>query len=109
MGVFLVSIASLILLASLMVFIPNFAELRGAYVSGKSLLVEGVVQDFRPAPTIGPAEESFSVQGVLFSYNALDNTPCFHNAPFHGGPIREGLDVRIHYYGDCIQRVEVLH
>jgi hypothetical protein len=105
--VFVTSMASLIFLISLVVFIPDFVKLRAAYVSGKSVVVEGVVQNFRPAPTIGPAIESFSVNGVSFSYNALDDTPCFHNAPLHGGPVREGLNVRIHCYEGCIQRIEV--
>ena len=106
-GVLVASMASLFLLISLVIFLPSFMKQRGEYVSGKSLIVEGTVENFRPAPTIGPARESFSVHGVSFSYNALDDTPCFHNAPIHGGPIREGLDVRIHYYEGCIQRIEV--
>jgi hypothetical protein len=101
--------ASLFLLISLVTFVPNFVKLRTAYVSGKSLIVEGIVKDFRPAPTIGPARESFSVDGIVFAYNALDDSPCFHNAPFRRGPVREGLDVRIHYYKGCIQRIEVSH
>jgi hypothetical protein len=107
--ILITSMASLIFLASLMSFLPDFVKLRSAYVSGKSLVVEGVVQNFRPAPAIGPAEESFLVDGVSFSYNALDDSPCFHNAPLHGGPVRGGLDVRIHYYEGCIQRIEVVH
>ena len=109
MGVFMASLASLFLLISLGTFIPNFMKLRSAYVSAKSSIVEGVVENFRPAPTIGPARESFSVRGVLFSYNALDDTPCFHNAPLHRGPIRDGLNVRIHYNEECIQRVDIQH
>lgn len=108
LGLFVTSIASLILLASLVVVVPNFINLRRSYVSGKSSIVEGVVENFRPAPTIGPARESFSVRGVLFSYDALDDTPCFHNAPLHDGPLREGLVVRIHYHDECIQRIDVL-
>lgn len=108
-GVFVASMASLFLLISMVIFIPNFVLLRTAYTSGKTVVVEGVVQNFRPAPSLGPAIESFSVDGVSFAYNALDNTSCFHNAPFRGGPIREGMDVRIHYYGDCIQRIDLLH
>jgi hypothetical protein len=107
-GVFVASMASLFLFISLVTFVPNFVKLRTAYVSGKSLVIEGVVQDFRPAPTVGPARESFSVDGISFAYNALEDTPCFRNAPFRGGPVREGLDVRIHYYEGCIQRIEVL-
>ncbi len=106
-GVFMASLASVFLLISLVIFIPNFVKLRSAYVSGKSLIVEGVVENFRPAPSIGPAKESFAVCGVLFSYNVLDDTPCFRNAPLHGGPIRDGLDVRIHYDEGCIQRVDI--
>lgn len=107
-GLFVVSIASIVLFMSLVVFIPKFVTLRSAYVSGKGAVVEGIVQNFRPAPMIGPASESFSVNGISFSYNALDNTPCFHDAPLHKGPIREGLRVRIRYDDGCIQRIDAL-
>ncbi len=106
-GVVISSLASVFLLVSLVTYVPSFMKLRNAYVTGKSSVVGGVVQNFPPAPTIGAAKESFSVGGVLFSYNALDETPCFHNAPVHRGPIRDGLDVRIHYYEGCIQRVDI--
>lgn len=104
----MVSVALFFFLVSLVALVPNFLKLRGNYVSGKSALVEGAVEDFHPAPSIGPAEESFSVRGIWFSYNALDDTPCFHNAPLHGGPLRAGLGVRILYNEGCIQRVDVL-
>lgn len=107
MGVVMASLASLFFLISLVTFIPEFVALRSAYVSGRSSIVEGTVENFRPAPALGPARESFSVRGVIFSYNALDDTPCFHNAPIHGGPIRDGLDVRIHYNEGCVQRVDI--
>lgn len=107
MGVLGVSLGSLFFLISLIIFVPNFVKLRSTYVSGRSSIVEGVVENFRPAPAIGPAKESFSVHGVIFSYNALDDTPCFHDAPLHDGPIRAGLDVRLHYNEGCIQRVDI--
>ena len=107
-GLVVASLASLFFLIALVVFIPSFVKLRSAYLSGRSSSVEGVVENFRPAPAVGPARESFSVSGVIFSYNPLDDTPCFHNARLHGGPIRGGMDVRIHYNEDCIQRVDVL-
>lgn len=107
-GIIMTTMASIFLLISLMAFIPKYVKLRNAYVSGKSVVVEGVVQNFRPAPALGPLTESFSVNGVSFSYYAAADTPCFNNAPLHRGPIRNGLYVRIHYYEDCIQRVDVL-
>jgi hypothetical protein len=57
---------------------------------------------------IGPAKESFVVNGVVFSYYAFGADPCFHNAPIHNGIIREGLAVRIHYNNECIQRVDAV-
>lgn len=108
MGVFAACFAFVILLVSLINYVPEFFKLRGAYLSGKTSVVEGTVKDFRPAPKIGRARESFSVGGVTFSYNALDITPCFHDAPYHRGPIQDGLHVRIYYNAGCIQRLDVL-
>jgi hypothetical protein len=107
-GLLLASMASIFLILSLITFIPGFIHLRNAYISGKSAIAEGVIESFSPAPTLGPSQESFAVGSKLFSYNALDDTPCFHNAPIHKGPIRAGLNVRIYFDGDCIQRIDVL-
>jgi hypothetical protein len=106
-GLIVAPLASILFLISLILFIPNYVRLRSSYGSGRSSVVEGIVENFQPAPRSGPARESFSVRGATFSYNALDDTPCFHNAPIHGGPIRDGLDIRILYKDGCIQRVEV--
>ncbi len=101
------AMASIFFLLLLVTFTTNFLRLHAAYVSGKSTVVDGLVENFRPAPTIGASRESFTVGGVLFSYNALEDTPCFHNSPLHKGPIRAGLEVRIFYNDGCIQRVDV--
>ena len=106
-GVFALVVGSLLFLVSAGTYIPEFVQLRNAYVSGRSSVVEGIVENFHPAPILGRARESFSVGGVVFSYNALGTTPCFHNAPLHWGPVRDGLEVRIHYNEGCIQRVEI--
>jgi hypothetical protein len=87
--------------------IPDFFSARHAYLSGNSSVIEGTVEDFHPMPTLGAANESFSVNGTKFSYNVLDSTPCFHNLPPHKGPIHSGLEVRIYYKDSCIQRVDV--
>ncbi len=87
--------------------IPKFFEARHTYLIGDSSVIEGTVEDFHPMPALGVAEESFSVKGTEFSYNVLDSTPCFRNLPPHRGPIRSGLNVRIYYKDQCIQRVDV--
>jgi hypothetical protein len=106
-GIILAALAGLFFCVGAVALVPTFVELRHASKSGNSSVVEGVVENFHPAPDLGPAKESFYVNGINFSYNALDLTPCFHNAPIRKGPIRQGLNVRIFYKDACIQRVDV--
>jgi len=47
MGIFMASLASLFFLILLVVFVPRFVALRSAYVSGRSSIVEGIVENFR--------------------------------------------------------------
>jgi hypothetical protein len=98
---------ALLLVISAIVLVPQYVSLRHAYLKGESSVLEGAVEDFHPAPRLGPATESFTVNGTVFTYNALDSTPCFHDAPFRRGPIRPGLKIRIFYHGQCIQRIDV--
>jgi hypothetical protein len=69
--------ATLFLLIAAVSFVPNFVKLRHSYRSGQSSIVEGIVENFHPAPVLGAARESFSVHGIVFSYNVLDATPVF--------------------------------
>jgi len=80
---------------------------KDAYRSGQYSIVEGTVTNFHPMPYSGHEKESFSVNGVQFSYSDFILVPCFNNTTSHGGPIHEGLRVRIAYAGDCILKLEV--
>jgi hypothetical protein len=51
--------------------------------------------------------EHFTVCGVPFSYSDYVVTAGFNHASSHGGPMREGLWVRIAYSGNDIGRLEV--
>jgi hypothetical protein len=67
--------------------------------NGTASVVEGTVEDFHPMPPGGHDTERFTVNGVHFAYVDYDPSPGFHQANAHGGPIHEGLPVRIHYVG----------
>jgi energy-coupling factor transporter transmembrane protein EcfT len=84
-----------------------YARARDTYAKGEYATVEGAVSNFHPMPYSGHENETFSVNGVRFSYSDYVVSPCFNNTASHGGPIREGLRVRIAYSGDCILRLEV--
>ena len=74
--------------------------------SGDFKTVQGKVENFVPEPWSGHAMESFSVSGKIFSYGYYVDTPGFHNSTSHGGPIKEGLYVRISYRGNVILKLE---
>ncbi len=84
-----------------------FARAKNTYLDGQYSIVEGPVADFHPMPYSGHQMETFSVNGVQFSYSDYVIVPCFNNAASHGGPIHQGLRVRIAYSGDCILKLEV--
>lgn len=79
-----------------------------ALQTGTCVVVEGPVQNFHPMPISGHPYESFSVGKESFSYSDNVVTPCFNNTFSHGGPIREGLRLRVSYRDECILRIELI-
>lgn len=82
-------------------------QLRTDYARGDFDVVEGIVENFDPMPYQGHKSETFTVDGVKFSYSDFQVTSGFNNTASHGGPIREGLPVRISYKGNTILKLEV--
>jgi hypothetical protein len=85
----------------------EYLKLRSAYRHGQFSVVEGYVTNFRPMPYEGHQDECFSVQSETFCYSDYALTAGFNNSASHGGPVREGLPVRISYVGRTIVRLEV--
>jgi hypothetical protein len=75
--------------------------------TGSAKIVEGPVIDFKPMPATDKGWERFCVQHVCFEYSDYSITGGFNNTSSHGGPIREGLPVRITYVGGSIVKLEV--
>jgi hypothetical protein len=82
-------------------------EAQGALREGRAAVVEGTVEDFHPMPFNGHDTERFSVKGVRFAYSDFAVGEGFNNTSSHGGPMRPGLQVRIHYQGAKILRLEI--
>ena len=66
-------------------------------------MVEGWVENFVSIPH---KTERFSVCGASFSYSNYGVTAGFNNTNSYGGPIREGMWVRIAHVGNRIARLE---
>lgn len=84
-----------------------WADWRNAYERGAYSTVEGVVHDFKPMPYEGHQDECFWVKNQKFCYSDYIVQPGFHRSASHGGPIREGLPVRIAYHEGQILRLDV--
>lgn len=88
----------------------NYREAAAKLRDGNYAVVEGSVTDFVRLPTGGPGQkaESFVVDGRQFSYSGYNITEAgFHQLASRGGPIYEGLRVRIAYSGSEILRLEI--
>ena len=71
-------------------------------------IVEGLVENFHPMPMSGHDTERFTVGGIKFEYSDFDlSKGGFNNTSSHGGPIREGLPVRIAYKNGRILKLEI--
>ena len=85
----------------------HFAELRNAARNGEHEVAEGRVKEFVPMPAGGKGDESFVVNGQRFSYSEYDLTKGYNQTQNQGGPIREGLQVRIAHVNGEIIRLEI--
>ena len=75
--------------------------------SGQYSVVEGLVTNFTTIPHNGHGRESFTVAGQHFSYSPYKMTNAFHQIAADGGPMRDGLYVRIIYRDDVILKIEI--
>ena len=98
------------LLLALVTFVGTFVDYWNcshAFASDKALYVEGTVDNFVPMPRNGHGEESFTVNGVDFSYSDFHIQAGFNTTTFKSGPIHQGLPVRIWYVGKEIVKLEI--
>lgn len=108
--VFLALMTMLIGLWTVGAFAMTFGQyysLRSAIADGRVAVVEGVVKDFKPHHIGGRGPEKFCVSDTCFAYSNSIVTEGFNTTQASGGPIRDGLPVRVTYVGGSIVRLEV--
>jgi hypothetical protein len=74
---------------------------------GHFILVEGTVEHFVPMRYEGHGLESFEVAGHHYEYSDFMLTAGFNNTRSHGGPIHQGVKVRIADVAGSIARLEI--
>ena len=106
-SVFFFSFAVLWTLAVFASTYHEYATLAGATRAGRVETVEGVVTEFDPMPYQGHRMERFCVGKKCFQYSDYVVTAAFNHSASHGGPIRNGLAVRVTFVGNAIVKLEV--
>jgi hypothetical protein len=77
-------------------------------LQGKAEVIEGAVSNFKPGTNErGSAYESFCVKGACFTYSDYEESAGFNTMAINGGPIREGLPVRLTFVANTIVKLEV--
>ena len=85
----------------------DYRQLRGALEAGHFQVVEGVVTNFRPVPPGLKGTECFEVSEHRYCYSDDIIIAGFNNKQSRGGPIKDGLHVRIADVRGQIARLEV--
>ncbi len=97
LGVYLVLVAAVAVL-TYVTGIQNYNQVIGAYKKGNYHTVEGIVENYEPMPYEGHAQESFTINGVEFSYSDYTFMQGYHNAASHGGVItHNGQHLKLRY------------
>lgn len=79
-------------------------DLAGHLAAGDATVVTGTVED---AGGGNWAYECFSVSGHRYCYNDSASSVGFHQSAANGGPIHDGLEVRVSSIGDVIVQLEI--
>jgi hypothetical protein len=85
----------------------EYDDLRSSLRRNLTQVVEGRVSNFVPEGPGGHPRESFSVGSARFDYSSKDITSSFQWTVHQGGPIRDGLLVRIVSVQGAIARLEL--
>jgi hypothetical protein len=85
----------------------QFYLLRKSYRAHEYQVVEGLIEKFEPMPYEGHQNESFTVKGTRFEYSDFAVRPGFSQTSSHGGPIRQGLNVRVCHRGNIILKLDI--
>ena len=96
---------------TLSVFLGTYSDYsyaKSEYLQGNAEVIEGAVSNFKPGTNErGSAYESFCVKDKCFTYSDYEEQAGFNTMTINGGPVREGLPVRVTFVGNTIVKLEV--
>lgn len=87
----------------------QYSAMDKAVKTGRVSVIEGKVVHFKPMAYMGHQPERFCISDseTCFSYSDFVVTPGFNQTSVSGGPIHNGLPIRVTYTGNTIVKLEV--
>jgi hypothetical protein len=86
----------------------EYKQARDSLLSEQAKVVEGVIHEYKAGTNEqGAALDTFCVKDVCFEISDYRFTSGFHQQQINGGPLKQGLPVRISYVGNTIVRLEI--
>lgn len=76
--------------------------------ANQARVVEGEITNYTPQAWTGRPLEKFQVGSEGFSFDGFGASPAYHKRRRSGGPLQEGMRVRVFEFRGSILRVEVL-
>jgi hypothetical protein len=75
--------------------------------TGRLVTVEGKAENFHSVNTGNVSVDTYMVEGRRVSYANQEPTCCYHMPAGFGGPVREGMQVRVTMDGPCVVKLEI--
>lgn len=87
----------------------DYRELREALNHGRCQMIEGSIEHLHTGSgERGDTDDWFDIHGSRFSYSDNITVPGFGQTQARGGPLKEGMRIRIYAYQGQIARLEIL-
>jgi len=102
-----IALATLVTIIILVITWQDYSAMRSALSMHTYRVVTGQVTDFVPEGPNGHPMEQFTVSGSRYVYASSDITSAFHQTARNGGPLHEGVLVRIADSHGAIVRLEM--
>lgn len=98
--------AILIILHSLTIL--EYNDLKQRLIQNRCQVAEGIPQNFNYRELGSHNKESFYLNGTKFEFaDGLNNYLGFNVTAAHGGPIKDGVYIKIHYFKNHILKLEI--
>lgn len=98
-------IVSILISISPIIHYLDYRNLRNAYIKNEAEVIEGTITNFIPMSKYGGGKETFELARHRIEF--FSSSKGFNHTSTFGGPLREGLYIRILFFNNNILKLEI--